>query len=137
MIDNIEVLIDGEPHKIDLRRLNLLFHDGNANIMITDPRVIEINPIQTVGITRAMPDDMYEYLRQSAEANRLFAMVMKVNIPERDKANQAHMHVLGLIVMMVGAIKDGLVPFLRLPESYLHPGQQTGLADLLLELTKD
>jgi hypothetical protein len=43
-------------------------------------------------------------------------------------------HVAGLILLLGRAACSGKQPFIRLPESYLHPAQQAGLADLFVLL---
>jgi hypothetical protein len=44
-------------------------------------------------------------------------------------------HVVGMLVLIVQALAKGKRPFLRFPETYLHPAAQLGLGDLLLMLS--
>ena len=42
-------------------------------------------------------------------------------------------HVVGLIILMTEAVMLGKVPFIKLPETYLHPRHQANLADMLAQ----
>jgi hypothetical protein len=136
-MNTVHVLIDGQPHDVELSRINLMYHDGNRKIEIRDPNVLEITPERTLGFARSVLRNEWDDLVAFDEAQRLYQLVWHNPIPATfEECNTAQLHVIGLIVLMTGAIVMGKTPFLRQPESYLHPAQQLGLADLLIELSK-
>lgn len=97
-MNTVHVLIDGEPHDIDMSRLTLMFHDGNRKIEIRDPKVFEISPDRTVRFANAILRNEWEDMRAFPEMERLYQLVMKAPIPASyDECNTAQLHVLSLI----------------------------------------
>ena len=129
----IRVLLDGEPHDIPLEKLTLMFHEGGVDVQVDDPSVMEITPEQTVACARGLTDDDWQVLR----LNPLFKACYGAIWTERplpgglSNAAQSVLHTVGLIVLIRRALIEGRHPFIRWPETYLHPRQQSGLGDML------
>lgn len=136
MNNTITVVANDTPHTVDARPINLLCHDGSVNVSVPD--AVEINPAATVALVERAGQSGWTGLWLSARFMELWRLVWAdVEMPERlDKATIGMRHVAGMIVMLVGAQSAGKRAFLRLPETYLHPKQQCGLADLLIKLSQ-
>jgi len=115
-----------------------MFHNGTISIVNDREDTVEISPKETLIVAEVMDrDNLWENFRANESFMRLFRFVFPDEsvVPERN-ASTGVRHVSGMIVMLSGTIRKGLRPFLRLPESYLHPKAQLGLADMLISLSK-
>jgi hypothetical protein len=115
--------------------INLLFHDGTDEIENDRDDAVTIDPVQTLVMADAVNHEDWRKLKHNLAFMHKFRMVFgDLGLP--DHPLQQHgsgvRHVVGLILMTDTAISLGLVPFWKLPESYLHPKFQLGLGDLLI-----
>jgi predicted ATPase len=131
LVDNLKVEVDGKP-------ITMLFHNGTAKVVPTDADVVEIDPERTVRCAKGMAHSAdWQWLRTAPMFVEMWQMIWgKDSSPpiDLDAAPLGMQHTAGMLVLLVGVIKKGKRPFLRLPETYLHPAQQTGLGDLLILL---
>lgn len=115
--------------------INLLFHEGTQVIENDREDVVDIDSTSTLLIANDVTHDQWRKLKHSEAFMHKFRLVFgDLGLP--DHPLQQHgsgvRHVVGLILLTDTAIKLGLNPFWRLPESYLHPKFQLGLGDLLI-----
>jgi hypothetical protein len=102
--------------------------------------VAEIDPTFCQWAAQRLHDNgEWAALRDTPRFRELWALVWKDTPPPESigDANEAMRHTAGLILGTVGAIRANKPIMLKFPETYFHPGQQAGLADLMLELTKE
>lgn len=123
------------------KRLNLVFHKGDVAINNDRPDTIEITPAQTLEVARGIDGNAWVWLKEQPSFMRLLRMVFpedQFDLPPipLQQHGTGMQHVVGLIVLLRHAQKQGKTPFVRYPESYLHPSQQVGLADLFNAMTK-
>lgn len=126
------------------KRLTMIFHPGNVNIAVDKPDTVLIDPERTMACAKAIDAEAWAYLK----AQPRFQTLMRFVFGEEDFPDlftetyplQAHgsgvRHVVGLILLLLDARRQGKSPYIRMPETHLHPRQQLGLADLFLHLTK-
>jgi hypothetical protein len=136
----VKLIVDGKEMEVEDKRLTLVMHDGTANIRPVDDAVVTIDPEFTAWIAQRMIDHgEWDGLRDQPKFRRLWKLVWGNTVPPQrlEDGNEAMRHTAGLIVGIVGAIKANKRIFLKMPETFLHPRQQLGLADLVLELTKE
>ena len=133
-----KVRIGAEVKDIPLSQITLLFHDGAEDIEIVDPEVLVIDPQLTVDTARTIADEVWLEVR----ANPAFKHLFKLIWTERDPpvslsgASASMLHTIGLILLLRHAQVHNMLSFVRWPETYLHPRNQAGLADVLAVLTK-
>lgn len=117
------VAIDDQLHVIEGKRLTLVCHKDDMNVKILDQDVMEINPEMTLSMAAELTHEQWQFLRQQPVFREKFGLVFK-GIEPPDNLHSASMgikHVTGMIILIAQAIGTGKRPFLRLPESFLHP----------------
>lgn len=120
--------------------ITLVCHDGTEVIENDRDDVMEITPEMTLAAARQIRAAEWEALKQSERFGALVRLVFPtIGLePGRPiwKYGDGFKHVVGLIALTVQAIHAGKKPFWRTPEAFLHPRQQLGLADLVVELSR-
>lgn len=129
------VYADGHPHDLEVKPVTLLCHQGGIRIDV--PGRIEISPEYTVKVADRMTDDDLTALWQSADGRKLWGFVFTDREPPATMqgAPLDVRHVVGMIVCIYLAVVHGKGLFFRCPETYLHPRNQVGLADLFIYLS--
>jgi len=121
-------------------KLQMLFHKGNINFVNDDPNVETIDPETTVAMARKLDRKAWAWLKSNKEFMGLFRLVFPEDLFqffEDDSVEELGLgmqHVIGLILLIRNAQRTGKKPFIRFPESYLHPAQQLGLGDLFIKI---
>lgn len=130
------ILVDGKQTEIDLRRLTLLCHRADVHLM-PDGQV-EIGPEQTLARADQITKDEWALLQKDPVYIELAEMVLGSGIfpmvGDLKQCGTGTRHITGLILMML-ELEPGQTPYIRYPESFLHPLSQTRLADLFIRLT--
>ena len=113
---------------------------GVREIKNDRPDVLEIDPPRTVKCADNLTSDEYKEVISNVDFMHKFNLVFQDHfklgeIPLAEESNGIK-HVIGLILLTNHAIQTGKQPFLRFPETYLHPRYQTGLADLMISFQK-
>ncbi len=134
--ENVVLTVNGESHEVETSPLTLLCHGGTLRIDV--PGRFEINPTLTLRHAQTITDARLAILRE-ARFDHLFRMVFTDIDPPASAADirregDGVRHVVGMISLLLECVGNGVQPFLRLPESFLHPKAQAGLADLLIDL---
>lgn len=131
-----KILANGQEHEIETAPLTLLCHPGELHIEV--PSRVEINPETTVARARQLTHAEWKDVRQNDRFLHMWKMVWGETEPPQDiqVRHQAFQHTAGLIISLAECIAGGKQPFVRTPETYLHPRQQVGLADLFAFLSK-
>jgi len=137
-VSTATIVACGTEHTIELKRLNILCHDGSVDDI--DVKGAErITPTLTVAMARQVFGDAKETYRHWFIRNEhLLRMVFGKDWQFKDSISDERdpvQHVVGLVLCTQLAIKCGRLPHIYLPETYLHPRQQCGLADLFNALT--
>jgi len=121
-------------------RLTIMCHPGEINVQNDVADTVTIDPQATMACAAKVNANAWTWLKQQPRFMELLRCVFpdnKFNLP--DHPLQMHgsglQHTVGLILLVLDAQKQGKRPFIRFPETYLHPAQQLGLADLFLKLT--
>lgn len=129
------ILLDGVPTEIDVRRITLLCHKDNVRV---DPDgQVEIGPDQTLARAAAVTPDEWVALQGDATFRDLLESVLGagmfpcVGLPD---CGMGMRHMTGMILMFL-ELEPGQTPYVRFPESFLHPSSQSRLADLFIRLT--
>lgn len=130
------ILVDGKPLDIEVKPLTLLVHQGTLNVSVLGR--LEINPELTVSTARALNEAEWNTFRDFEPFTKMYAMVWGVDpMPAFGTANLGQLHTVGLIALLRSCLLSKVLPFIKLPETYLHPAQQTGLADLFIAIEKE
>jgi hypothetical protein len=120
------------------QKIAVLCHDGETEIVNDRPDVVEITPEHTLAYAAGVNGPMLGLLVGNAAFMRMFRCVFRdYPLGERPLGEEpiAVRHVVGLICLVAHTVGSGATPFVRLPETYLHPKQQLGLADLFLTVS--
>lgn len=127
------ILLDGVPTAIAAKRITLLCHGGDVNLM-PDGQV-EIGPEQTIARANAVTPEEWALIREHSDFKALFKVVFPGTlIPTRLHWEGMGMrHITGMLLMLL-ELEPGKTPFMRYPESFLHPGVQSRLGDLFARL---
>lgn len=132
-----KIKINGESNEVETAPITLLCHDGTSKIEIDDPKVLVIGPEQTVKVADALSQDSWDAIRIMSPMVEYWKMIFGTEPPLTLKGEGlGYRHVAGMILMLAVAKSDNLQPFVQLPESYLHPKAQCGLADFFIYAQK-
>lgn len=129
------ILVDGKVTEIETRRITLLAHKGDVHLM-PDGQV-EIGPEQTLGRADLVSDEEWIRLMGDPTFRELMELVLGDIFPLVPRLKDCGMgvrHITGMILMFL-ELQPGQTPFVRYPESFLHPRSQTMLADFFIRLT--
>lgn len=134
----MKVIVNGKEEQIEnLTSLNILCHQDGVTI---DPApdeegVVLIDPTLTVALASTITQDEWVELNTSEEFQKVWKMIFDFEVPATllDQGDGVK-HVVGLYVALTSAIALGVTPWVRFPETYLHPSSQSGLADMFAYL---
>jgi len=137
MNTTIKATFGGQPIEIPADKpLTVICHPGgHAFDLDPDATLLEVTPETTLReAARLVESGEWELFRAFTFVGVAFSRVftdfpMPVDLA---KASVDMRHVIGMIRLMVRAAEEQKRPFIRLPETYLHPRHQTGLADLFM-----
>lgn len=124
-------------HDIETKPLTMLFHGpGVHKLEPLDEDIVQIGPEETILCAMELSQDDWDSVRITPVFGRLWKCVFPDDLPPEKIKNEGmgFKHVIGLIILLVKTINSGKRPYVRFPESYLHPRAQVGLADLFLVL---
>lgn len=121
-------------HEVEAKPMTILCHQGGMDIEPADGSVSIITAVDTVGMADALDAETWKELRAVERFAELFKMVFEFDPPEKLATNDTK-HVVGMILLMGITASKGKRPFLKLPETHLHPRQQANLASMLVSLT--
>ena len=128
-----------DTHEIEGEPITVLCHPGGIKVDVLDEDVRRIDPQDTQRMADKLADapDFWLELRSDPVFLRLWKCVWDETELPADLADapQDMRHIAGLIVCTLWALAHKRRPFWVLPETYLHPRQQTGLADMLVLFT--
>lgn len=121
-------------------RLTLLCHDGGVNIQNDRADIVEIGPEQTLACAAKIDANAWAWMKEQPSFMRLLRLVFPadrfdVGSEPLSQHGIGFRHVVGMIVLLKGAMHAGKTPLVKFPESHLHPSAQLGLADLFAALT--
>ena len=130
--------INGETHEVETKPITFICHDGTSKISISDNDVLEIGPEQTVQCADLLSQEAWDAIRIMHPLPECWKLIFgDTPIPMVLKGEGlGYRHVVGLIILVVKVMSLGKQPFIRLPESYLHPKAQCGLADFFIYAQK-
>jgi hypothetical protein len=132
-----KILVNGEEKEIPAAPITLLCHHGAERIDVPDAMLI--GPMQTMARAAELTEDEWRQVKASPGMMRLFRMVFPdITLPEHSLQQHGSgvQHVVGLILLTIEAIMEGKRYFWQLPETYLHPASQVGLADLMIDFAR-
>lgn len=147
------VITDTDRIDIEVKPLTIICHQGTVNIKDIipadgGPPIIEIGPDHTIEVVAMMKASTYLFWRGIPWVVEEWTKIVGsegrfhgkgVEFPETIEAMRASSlasrHVFGLITRVAEVVVGGFRPFLRLPESYLHPSQQVAIAQFLVRLS--
>lgn len=130
--------------------LTVILHQGDIDIreiLPTDggPDIVEIGPDHTLQVVATMGPKSYKIVTQHPWLRKSWESVVgaggkhEVSLPETIEemraSSLASRHVFGMLFLIGEALFSGKRPFVKLPESYLHPAQQCQLGDLFVKLS--
>jgi hypothetical protein len=121
--------------QIDIEKpLTFLCHDGSVDVVNDRPDVMTIDPMATLECARNITPTEWDGLKKSSSFMHLFRLVFTdLDLPDGHTL-QMHgngvKHIVGLLILTMQALLNGKTPYWQHPESFLHPRNQLGLADL-------
>jgi hypothetical protein len=130
------ILVDGKQTEIETKRITLVCHSGNVHLM-PDGQV-EIGPEQTIAranrVSRGewivmQADPLFRELLESVIGAGAFPMV-----DDLAQCGMGVRHMTGMILMFA-ELEEGQTPYVRYPESFLHPSSAVRLADFFIRMT--
>lgn len=137
MTDTLKVRIDKDEHTLETKPLTVICHRDEMKITPLDEDVVLIDPTETVKVADALSDSDWTQLRILPQFVELWKLVFtKDDLPANLKnEGLGYRHVVGLILLLCETVVANKRPYVRFPESYLHPSAQLGLADLFIRLS--
>ena len=134
-----EITIDGESHEIEEKPITVVAHDGAVNVGA--PGHVNIDPMNALFRVDILGEQEWHDWRPKLVENFKMVFGDDMRLPASVNTLQAgHLgrrHVVGLLIMIEETLKQGHRPFIRMPETYLHPKQQLGLGDMLIKLATE
>lgn len=125
-----------QEHVIDGKPFTMLVHQGGLEVDAVDDDIATITAEDTVREAAKIPQNEWDMLRAMPQFIELFKLVFPFDPPVvLAKSTIDVRHVVGMLALIAHAIGEGKRPFIKLPETYLHPANQGGLASLLVRLT--
>lgn len=136
MADKETIIVNGEAHEIEIKKLNLVFHQDGINVAYPDRAVID--PQVTISEINALPEAVYKQVINHPLFLELFHIVFpkdrKINpVINRENGDLSILHVSGLICLLIETTRLGVPVAIKYPETYLHPSTQVNLADLFIK----
>lgn len=131
------IMANGEAHGVETRPLTLIFHHGM--MAISAPERVEINPTTTLQAAKEINETEYAALVADGLEYFFRRVFPGETLPGSSYALKDSIlgvqHVIGMLILIREAVRFGRKPFIKFPETYLHPRHQANLADLLAEIT--
>jgi hypothetical protein len=140
----------GEQHTIEVRPFTILCHPGSVNVASVtpvaadDPPIAEIGPEDTLHAVATMSAATYAWWCTIPWVREEWARIvgsegkddvmLPIDIEGMRSSSLAARHVFGLLTRVAEVAVSGARPFIRFPESFLHPSQQVAVAQFLLRL---
>lgn len=128
------ILVDGKPTEVGDKPLTLLCHKGDVHLM-PDGQV-EIGPEQTLARANRVSKEEWAALQADTTFVELMELVLGRIFPlypDLKCAGTGVRHMTGMLLLF-RELQPGQKPFLRYPESFLHPSSQTRLPELLIRV---
>lgn len=131
-----KIIAGGTEHDIEVKPLTIIVNGGTMKVEV--PGRVEISAEMTLARADKLTQEDWDSIRNVPEFLKMFKMVMVDYDPPSTLKGEGMgvRHVVGMLVLIVETVAAGKVPFVRYPESFLHPKYQTGLADLFSYLSK-
>lgn len=130
------ILVDGVPTEVGDKPITLLCHQGDVHLAPSNQ--VEIGPEQTLARAARVTDDEWAALCADPSFVQLFHIVFPDIDPQPmrklHREGTGVRHIVGMLLMMAELTPDQQ-PFLRYPESFLHPSAQSRLAELFVFFT--
>ena len=131
------LLVDGKPHEIETRPVTLLCHPGTVNLAA--PARLEINARITLEYAEMMSQQALDLFLEAGLDEHFRSLFGDHPVP-RSSAALRHegtgvKHAVGLIGLLMFCVGVGIPPYVRCPESFLHPRAQAGLGDVIVALS--
>ena len=113
-------------------QLTVLYHQGGTEVAPKPGEGCAVITAQdTVRYVERMGADTWDSIKALPRFVGLFRRVFDFDPPQDIQASTIDVrHVVGLICLTASALAADKTPFIKLPETYLHPRHQLGLADL-------
>ena len=136
------IVNDTCEHSVEVKRLTLLCHRDDMRITVAGR--VRIDPEATVARARSLTPEDWRELGECAPVTGLYNTVFtdgsgrNSSLPwplNTGLASLAQLHVVGMLLLIAECLQDGKQPLLVLPETYLHPAQQTGIAQMLIRIS--
>lgn len=121
-------------HTVEGRPLTIITHQGAMEVDAVDSDIVTITANDTVSLAESLTIEEWLSLRLTPEFCCLFKQVFNFNPPVLLLTTDTK-HVVGLILHIANAFAAGKRPFLKFPETHLHPAQHAALASMLSGLT--
>lgn len=130
------VLVDGERHEVGDKRITLIAHKDDV-VVNPDGQVL-IGPEQTLARADRVTEEEWVALQQDKTFVDLVEMVLGAwifpMVSDLKQCGTGTRHITGMILMFL-ELEKGQTPYVRYPESFLHPSSQSRLADLFIRLS--
>lgn len=124
--------------------IQMVFHKGNVHVNCNEDDRFIIEPYGdggTMALARRLTPEHWQWLRQQPRFMELLRCVFPAHdypdaafSPSLTMHGSGMQHVVGMIVLILAAQREGKRVFLRYPESCLHPSAQLGLGDMLIRM---
>lgn len=128
------ILVDGKPTEVGDKPFTLLAHKGDVHLMPTDQ--VEIGPEQTLARAALVTDDEWVALMQDQTFVELMELVLGGGsfpmVPRLKDCGTGTRHMTGMLLLF--AELNGRQPYIRYPESFLHPSSQSQLPQLFMRV---
>lgn len=126
----------------EIKPITIVTHRDDVRVENDLPDSVTIDPAATLACANKVDPNAWRWLKQQPQFVRLLRMVfpedrfdLRDDLPLQTHGHGLR-HTVGLILLLLDAIKQGKTPHILYPESYLHPAQQVGLSDLFIALSK-
>lgn len=130
------VMVDGERQEVGDKRITLICHKGD--VLVNPDGQVLIGPEQTLARADRVTEEEWVALQQDKTFVELVEMVIGgwsfPMVGDLKQCGTGTRHITGMILMFL-ELEKGQTPYVRYPESFLHPLSQARLGDLFIRLT--
>jgi hypothetical protein len=134
----MEVIINGEAHVIDARRITIIVPGSNMHHRIRYPEMVEIDlqmSCQHASTVESLHEDIQSLFDLVFPDSNIDLHSTKANDTVQSLGT-GMLHVIGRLDLSLKFQDQGVAYMWKYPEACLHPGAQVGLADVMIALRR-
>jgi|SRR5581483_222237 len=134
MPNTLRIKANETEHEVETKPITVICHSGDVNLKPLSEDVLEITPTETVATADNLSEPEWALLKTIPVFQKAWNCVFPDIQPPATLKGEGlgYRHIVGMIIMLAKAATMNKRPYVRFPETYLHPKAQCGLADLFI-----